>query len=212
MVAAVAAKTAASNPGASIAIALVGLLVLKNIPNLLGDALGDAAKAAAGVAADAAGATVEGTGDFLQGFFSDEQTITADDFISSIPLDERGQFAVVVPRSKLSPDVLEVPTAQVIYEDRYRIPIDLLPDRDRFFGPDSILAEGGFENGIVVRGDTVLNDASIAADLGARLNDPFTGLYTNSFFGSLGGPSIQDAVGATGDAFSATQDFFGGLF
>lgn len=206
-----AAAVAAAPQGAGIAVAIIGGLILFSVAkNVIPDLLGGAAKAGARFAGDAAGAVSEGTTDFLGGFFGlSEESFDVDTWVAR--QDEPGSYTLTVPRSKLSADVAGVPTPEVTYTDRYRIPVDELP-QDYLNRTGGILDYSGFENGVVIRSGTLLNDASIAADLGARLNDPFTGLYTDPFLGSLGGPSIQDAVEKTGDVFGAVGDFFGGIF
>ena len=209
-----AAAAAAPSVLPIIAVGLGVVLLSRVIPNLVGDA----AAAAAGAAADAGEAVAGGTNDFVRGFFGiDAPTFTAEDFVNA--QDNPEDFELTT-RALIGPDVLGVPTPDARSTQLYSIPIEELPDEaiDQL----GILDLENFPEGrIVLRRDTVLNDASIAGDLGGNLNQPFVNLYVDPLFdvGPVEAISAQDVVGVFTDPIGAVQDLgsftkkvFGGIF
>jgi len=194
MVAKEAAVAAGTGPGLGIAVALVGgLLLFQAAKDWIPNAIGDGFEAATELAAAAASKTAEGSGDFLKGFFGiDEPSLNALEFADA--QDDPSVYILTGPDG-------------LAFNDRVTIPVDQLPGSfvDRVGG---ILNLEAFpEDRIVVRNDILLNDASIAGDLGATLGEPIRNIFTEPFidFGFYETPSITDA-------FSGTKDFFGGIF
>jgi len=190
-----AAPSALPAAGAVLGLVVLGVggfflfRAVKDLPGEIGEKISGAAK-------EGAQQLATGTGDFFSGVFGGNDPIETP--ISAIRTIENPDavFFLTDPALRDPQDPLFNP---VVGGDTERT---LIVQKE---GDELVVVQTGGSISTPAPDFIAIEDPSIAQDFGAAVGGLATGLFTEPFFGSLGGPSIQDTVGGI-------KTLFGRLF